>query len=137
MRVGVVDLGGNTARLLVAEAGPQGLERLVQERVVLGLGAEIERRGRISRARLAEAAGTVAALYARARDEGCGAIEVLVTSPGRRTADRIALARAFTAAGPMRVRFVSPHEEARLAYVGARALGAAGAGRLAVCGRAE
>jgi exopolyphosphatase/guanosine-5'-triphosphate,3'-diphosphate pyrophosphatase len=133
LRVGIVDLGGNTARLLVAGLGPWGLERIVQERVVLGLGAEIERRGRISKSKLKEAAETVSALHARARDAGCDQVEVLVTSPGRQSADRLSLERALVTGAPKRVRFVTPHEEARLAYAGALAFTSVDGGRLAVC----
>jgi len=87
VRVGVVDLGGNTARLLVAELGPNGLERVLAERVVLGLGAEIERTGRISKAKLAATGATVRRLCGHADgvvavcDVGGGSTEIAIGLP--------------------------------------------------------
>src|SRR5262245_43946886 len=119
MRVGVVDLGGNTARLLVAGRGPEGLERLAEERVVLRLGAEIERKGRISKSSLATTRATVAGLCSQADDAGCAEVEVLVTSPGRQSGNRSALRRTLSRRVQREIRFVTADEEARLAYVGA------------------
>ena len=133
MRVGVVDLGGNTARLLVAELGPRGLERVLQERVVLGLGAAIERTGRISKSRIAAAEATVASLHARASAAGCDHVEILVTSPGRQSRNRKALERALRSGGQKRIRFVTADEEARLAYAGAVACTPTADGVVAVC----
>ena len=46
MRVAVIDVGSNTARLLVANVTDDGdVEPLAQERDYLRLGAEIERTG--------------------------------------------------------------------------------------------
>src|SRR5260221_12325819 len=50
MRVGVIDVGSNTVRLLVAS----GDETLAQRRVVLGLGGVIEESGAIPEPKLAE-----------------------------------------------------------------------------------
>ena len=52
MRVAVIDVGSNTARLLVATVTADGrVEPLAQERDYLRLGAEIERTGTLSRRR--------------------------------------------------------------------------------------
>jgi exopolyphosphatase/guanosine-5'-triphosphate,3'-diphosphate pyrophosphatase len=119
MRVGIVDVGGNTARLLVAEHEVEGVERIAQERFVLGLGAEIEARGAISRRKLAETRSVVEKLVRSARRVGSVEVDVLVTSPGRQTGNREALAHALAGVAPGRVRFVSAAEEARLAFLGA------------------
>jgi exopolyphosphatase/guanosine-5'-triphosphate,3'-diphosphate pyrophosphatase len=133
MRVGIVDLGGNTARLLVAELGRGGLDRVLQERVVLGLGTAIERRGRISKSGLEAAEATVASLCGRAYASGCDRVEVLVTSPGRQSANRKALERALESGGRRRVRFVTAEEEATLAYAGAVACTPTATTVVAVC----
>jgi len=133
VRVGVVDLGGNTARLLVARQGLLALERIVEERVVLGLGAEIERRGRISESKLVAAGEAVAALHSRALQAGCAHVEVLVTSPGRQSANRSALQRSLACGGFKHIRFITSDEEARLAYAGAVAGTSFPDGSVAVC----
>jgi exopolyphosphatase/guanosine-5'-triphosphate,3'-diphosphate pyrophosphatase len=133
MRVGVVDLGGNTARLLVAGLGPGGLERLVEERIVLGLGAEIERTGRLSKAKLSATANGVSGLHEQARAAGCRRVQVLVTSPGRQSANRSELERSLSRGSTKQVRFISPSEEARLAYAGALAYTPVSEDAVAVC----
>ena len=45
MRIGIIDIGSNTARLLVASVDGAGVERIDEQRAHLGLGAEIERTG--------------------------------------------------------------------------------------------
>ncbi len=45
MRIGVIDVGSNTTRLLVASAVPEGLDPLETQKVRLSLGEEIERHG--------------------------------------------------------------------------------------------
>ena len=51
MRIGIIDIGSNTARLLVATVDGVGVERIDEQRAYLGLGAEIERTGRPARAK--------------------------------------------------------------------------------------
>ena len=53
--IGVVDVGSNTVRVLVAEHG----ETILTERVMLRLGADIEAHGHIPDAKLAETAAVV------------------------------------------------------------------------------
>ena len=48
MRIGVIDVGSNTTRLLVASAGSDGLVPLDKQKVRLSLGEEIERFGTVS-----------------------------------------------------------------------------------------
>src|SRR5258705_3164389 len=82
--VGVIDVGSNTVRLLVARDG----EALDQRRAVVGLGASIERDGEIPEPKLSEAAGCVAEFVKIARREHADRLEVLVTSPGRPAKNR-------------------------------------------------
>ncbi len=87
MRVGVIDVGANTLRLLVAEPVGAGLAVVHRERVQLGLGDFIEQTGVIPSGRL-EAAGRAARQQAAsARRLGCTRIEIVVTSPGRQAAN--------------------------------------------------
>jgi exopolyphosphatase/guanosine-5'-triphosphate,3'-diphosphate pyrophosphatase len=130
MRVGVLDIGANTARLVVFE---RGLQRVVEDRAPLGLGAEIERTGRISETKLAEVADASAQMVAAARAAGASAIEVLVTSPGRQSGNGAELAAAIRRGCSHEPRLLSATEEARLAYAGALASVAPVVGSVAVC----
>ncbi len=79
MRVAVIDVGANTARLLVADV-LNGVTRTVREtRAPIRLGDEIERRGAISERKLDEVATAVADAVTTARAIGVDDIAVLVT----------------------------------------------------------
>ena len=84
MRVAVLDVGSNTARVLVADISVGGGVTAVEEkRERLGLGAEIARTGTLSR----DAVRTVARAcrgYAKVgRALGAERAQVIVTAPGR------------------------------------------------------
>jgi exopolyphosphatase/guanosine-5'-triphosphate,3'-diphosphate pyrophosphatase len=133
MRVAVIDVGANTARLLVAEAGTDRLERVCDERTLIGLGAEIEKQGAISKGKLAEVAQAVATLAALAHAKHAHELQVLVTSPGRQSRNGHELEPAIAHLVGTRVRLLSADEEARLAFMGAVAGAALECDKIAVC----
>jgi exopolyphosphatase / guanosine-5'-triphosphate,3'-diphosphate pyrophosphatase len=112
---GVVDVGSNTVRLLVAESG----KPLLTLRVPLGLGECVERDGAIPPAKLAEAASDVRRFVEAAADAGARDVEVLITSPGRQAENGGDLLEAIAEATTAPVRILSAQEEGRLAFVGA------------------
>lgn len=119
VRAGIVDVGSNTLRLLVAARRRDGLATIVSERAYVGLAADIERDGSISSDKL-EQARTVAARYARlALDADVGRFEVFVTAPGRQSANAEELHAVLAEATGASVRQLSAEEEGRLAYAGA------------------
>ena len=119
MRVGIVDVGANTVRLLVAARDGERVVAVREERVQLGLGEQIEQTGRISEEKLEETAATAATRVRRARKLRCAAVQVLVTSPGRQAENgRELVSRLLDATGaPTRV--LSAQEEGELAWRGA------------------
>lgn len=133
MRVGVVDVGANTARLLVAEQTVDGLLRVAEERVPLGLGAEVERGGEISDGKLAEVQEAAYQLVGTARAARAERIDVLVTSPGRQAANGQDLAAAIRRGCGLRARVLSADDEARLAFAGALSAAMPTAKTVAVC----
>jgi exopolyphosphatase/guanosine-5'-triphosphate,3'-diphosphate pyrophosphatase len=119
VRVAVVDVGANTLRLLVAvPAGPAVLA-VHQERAQLGLGEEVERYGYISAVKCAQAIDVARAQTRKARRLGCERIEILVTSPGRQTANSDEFADALVRGTGVPVRILSSEEEGALAWEGA------------------
>jgi exopolyphosphatase/guanosine-5'-triphosphate,3'-diphosphate pyrophosphatase len=133
MLVGVIDIGSNTARLLVASRGASSVEAVHEERALLALGDEIERRGRISDRKLAETADRAGGYARTARKLGCVAIDVFVTAPGRQSENADDLLRAVERSTGASVRVLSAEDEGRLAFEGAVALAGPLAGRIAVC----
>lgn len=133
VRVGIVDVGANTVRLLVAGRDGDRLAALREERVQLGLGEQIEQSGRISEEKLAEAATTARACVKRARKLGCAAVEVLVTSPGRQAENGGELVSRLldTTGAPTRV--LTAEDEGVLAWRGAVFAARDVAASVAVC----
>jgi exopolyphosphatase/guanosine-5'-triphosphate,3'-diphosphate pyrophosphatase len=119
MTIGIVDVGSNTIRLLVARRRGSGLVPLKEEREHLFLGEEVERDGRLSAARIDDAAGCATAYARTARKLGAQSVEVIVTAPGRQSSNGSKLVRALAAATGAPVRVLTADEEGRLAFVGA------------------
>jgi len=133
MRAAVLDVGSNTVRLLVAAQSSRGLKTFHVEGVHLGLASDIERDGRISETKLAEAQ-ELASRYARvARDHRVARLEVVVTAPGRQSANAEALVDALAAGSGAAVRVLSAEEEGSLAYAGAVGALASPPESVAVC----
>ena len=119
MRVAVVDVGSNTARLLVADVEHGLVVPVVKEREHLGLGAEIARSGSLSDGTLRDLAH-VCDEYARAaRRSGAARATTIVTAPGRQGRSVGKLLRVLSEATGFRVRVLSSGEEGRYAYRGA------------------
>jgi exopolyphosphatase / guanosine-5'-triphosphate,3'-diphosphate pyrophosphatase len=118
MRVGVVDVGSNTVRLLVAAQSGGRLATMHERRTFMGLGEEIESYGWISDAKLSETAHCVREQAKAARELGAHHVEVVVTAPGRQSANADEFVSALTAAARAPVKVLGPEEEGRLAFFG-------------------
>ena len=119
VRVAIIDVGANTLRLLVAGPSGQQVEPLHVEREALGLGEEIERYGYITAPKSAEAAEVARAQTRRARRLGCERVEIIVTSPGRQSANGDEFAALLSEATGVSARVLSAEEEGALAWDGA------------------
>jgi exopolyphosphatase / guanosine-5'-triphosphate,3'-diphosphate pyrophosphatase len=119
VRAGVIDIGSNTMRLLVAKHGRRGLDPILTRRAYVALATDIERDGWISDEKLAQVQTLAARYTVLARDSGADLLEVLVTSPGRQSGNAPELHAALAEATAARVRQLSAEEEGRLAYAGA------------------
>lgn len=119
VRVAIVDVGANTLRLLVAVPDGRSVAAVHQEKEQLGLGEEVERYGYISDLKCAEAVEVARAQTRRARQLGCERIEILVTSPGRQSANSDEFADALARGTGVPVRILGSDEEGALAWDGA------------------
>ena len=120
MRVAIIDVGSNTARLLVANVTGKGaVVPIAEERDYLRLGAEIERTGTLSAEKIAAAADTCSAYARMIAELDVERATVIVTAPGRQGAAASELTAALADATSMPVRVLTAESEGRLAYDGA------------------
>jgi exopolyphosphatase/guanosine-5'-triphosphate,3'-diphosphate pyrophosphatase len=133
MRVGVIDVGSNTIRLLAADVGRYGLKVVHEHRVWARLGVDVAQTGEITAERLEAATAAVAQLTAAAHRAGCLRVETLVASPGRQAANAGELVRALEAVSGAPVRVLGREEEALLGYQGAVTAAGPFEGAAAVC----
>jgi exopolyphosphatase/guanosine-5'-triphosphate,3'-diphosphate pyrophosphatase len=134
MRMGALDVGSNTIRLLVARVEHGEIIPVDGDKVRLPLGEEIERFGAVSSLHVAAAAKAVRKLTKRARSHSVESLDVFLTAPGRQSANADELVAALTHAAGAPVRVLSTDEEGRLAYRGAVATAPVELpGRIAVC----
>jgi exopolyphosphatase/guanosine-5'-triphosphate,3'-diphosphate pyrophosphatase len=134
MRIGVIDVGSNTTRLLVADAAADDLAPLEKAKVRLGLGEEIERYGAVSAVHLAAAAKAVRGMAAAARLARVVSLDVFLTAPGRQADNAEELVAALTRAAGVQARVLTKEEEGTLAYRGAiLTAGVPLPSRIAVC----
>lgn len=118
MRAGVVDVGSNTVRLLVAKRRGGCVDAIREEREFLQLGEEVERLGWISDAKLRETVACVRRYAALASELGAHQLDVVVTAPGRRAANADELIAALAEGAAARVRVLTAEEEALFAFAG-------------------
>lgn len=134
MRVGVIDVGSNTTRLLVASPEQSGLEPLETRKERLALGAEIERHGALSDVHLAAVTKAVRGMAGVARRKRVASLDVFLTAPGRQATNSAEVVAALSRAARVQARVLTKEEEGTLAYRGAVLTAeAALPARIAVC----
>jgi len=119
MRVAVVDVGSNTARVLVADVVGGRVDVVAERRARLGLGEEIARTGTLSRDTVAIVARLCRDYADRARALEAERAETIVTAPGRQGRSPELLVAAVQQATRLPVRVLSAEEEGRLSFRGA------------------
>jgi exopolyphosphatase/guanosine-5'-triphosphate,3'-diphosphate pyrophosphatase len=129
-----IDIGSNTTRLLVADAGNGHLRELVTQRDFTRIGKSLDAGGAIPAAKIAETAEVVATQVKVALEVGAEQIVTVATAAIRNAPNRDELLAAIErAGGGMRLDVLTGEEEARLSFVGAtRTLLSPAAGTIAV-----
>ena len=121
-RVGVVDLGTNSIRLLVASAGPgenQGLEEFARDMVITRIGQGVDRTGRIDPEALARTVDVLARYCRRARALHAERIRVSATAAVREASNRDDLEAAVRANAGSELEVITGEREAALSFLGA------------------
>ena len=119
VRIAVIDVGSNTARLLVADVDGSEVDEVRRERHYLRLGDDVHETGRIGPSKLDEAAKTAARMARLAWKAGAEHLQTVVTAPGRQAANGDELRRllGFVTSAP--VVQLDGDDEGRLAWEGA------------------
>lgn len=118
MRLGCIDIGSNTTRLLVATSDGRRLEWIHQERAFTRIGDELLERGELGPEKIEEVVAVVAGQLESARQLGASSVRGVATAAIRSAANGPQLVRAITTATGLEVEILSGEEEARLAFVG-------------------
>ena len=114
-----IDIGSNTTRLLVADAGDGRLRELVAQRAFTRIGKSVQNGGPIPPEKIAETAEVVRTQAAVARQVGAEQLVAVATAAIRNAPNRAELVSAIEAAGVSELTVLSGAEEARLSFVGA------------------
>ena len=121
MRVAVVDIGTNSTRLLIADAGDDGVSELARESTVTRLGEGVDATGRLGDAPQERVFAVLERYAAQIAAHDCEASTAVMTSAVRDAdngdAFRATVAERFGLAG----RTLSGDEEARYTFGGATA----------------
>jgi exopolyphosphatase/guanosine-5'-triphosphate,3'-diphosphate pyrophosphatase len=114
-----IDIGSNTTRLLVADAGEGRLRELVSQRAFTRIGKSLGNGSVIPREKIAETAEVVRTQATVATEVGAKDIVAVATAAIRTAENREELVSAVQHAGGMELSILSGEEEARLSFVGA------------------
>jgi exopolyphosphatase/guanosine-5'-triphosphate,3'-diphosphate pyrophosphatase len=117
-RLGCVDIGSNTTRLLVADRTAGKLTWVHQERTFTRIGRALLTDGRLGPAKIDQVVAVVREQISSARAHGATQVCVMATAAIRRAANGRELADAIQAATGQPVEILTGREEARLAFVG-------------------
>jgi exopolyphosphatase / guanosine-5'-triphosphate,3'-diphosphate pyrophosphatase len=131
--LGCIDIGSNTTRLLVADAGGGRLRELCTQRAFTRIGKSLNDRSAIPADKIAETTEVAASQARVARELGAESIAAVATAAIRSASNRDELASSVERATGVKLEVLSGEEEARLAFVGAtRTLTSAPRGPIAV-----
>lgn len=120
MRLGVVDVGTNSVRVLIADAGPEGdLTERARDLIITRLGEGVDRDRVLGEVPMRRTVDAVSEFVMRCRDAGTDAVRVIATSAVRDAANREAFLHGVRAASGSSVDVLSGEDEARLGFLGA------------------
>jgi len=119
MRVGAIDCGTNSIRLLVADVDGAHLEEVVREMTVVRLGEGVDRTGAFSQAALDRTFAACDAYAATIEDLGVERLRFVATSASRDVSNREAFIDGVRARLGLAPEVISGAEEAGLSFRGA------------------
>ncbi|MBA2512832.1 MAG: hypothetical protein H0V26_00660 [Solirubrobacterales bacterium] len=119
-----IDIGSNTTRVLVAEAGAGRLTEVLQRRAFTRIGAGLKPGASIPGPKLEEVASVVAEQAGLAASVGATRLRAVATAAIRSAPNREAFCSVIAQRSGVEIEILDGKEEARLAFMGAtRTLG--------------
>jgi exopolyphosphatase/pppGpp-phosphohydrolase len=113
-----VDVGSNSVHLLVAQIGDEGLLPLLDESVLLGLGAIVDREGRLPANACDATVEAMRRYVERATELGARQITLVATEPVRRASNGSVLQSDVQRATGLPLHLLSHDAEAELTLLG-------------------
>lgn len=117
-RLGVVDIGSSSIRLVVYDSMNRAPLPIVNRKAVIGLGADVERRGCIGEGSFQRGVAAIAALVRIAEDVPVAQLCLLATAAVREASNGEEFRAAVKAACGLEMRVLSGDEEARMSALG-------------------
>jgi len=119
MRIGVVDVGTNSVRVLVADGDGKSLTDLERDLTITRLGEGVDRDRRIGAEPLRRTIAAIAGFVERCRARDAEVIRVIATSAVRDAANRDDFVEAVRRATDIEPVILTGDQEARLGFLGA------------------
>jgi len=120
-RVAVVDVGTNSARLLVADVAGQRVSPVLRRSTVTRLGRGVDLSGRLSAEAIEDACAAIGEYVEALWELGSGTVAVIATSAVRDAANGDAFVAELRERFALSPRVLDGGEEAQLSYLGATA----------------
>jgi exopolyphosphatase/guanosine-5'-triphosphate,3'-diphosphate pyrophosphatase len=117
-RIGVVDVGSNSVRMVIFEGGRRCPAMVFNEKIMCGLGAELAATGRLSAEGRARALRALTRFVTLAPGLNVGALAGIATAAVREAADGAEFCRQVTRETGIRLHIASGEDEARLSAQG-------------------
>jgi len=117
-RVGVVDIGSNSIRLVIYDGLTRAPIPILNQKITVGLGADIEATGRLDELAIEHGIQAVAVLVRMAETMGVRDVELLATAAVRDAENGVEFRLRLEKECQRPVRVLSGDEEARMSAVG-------------------
>jgi exopolyphosphatase / guanosine-5'-triphosphate,3'-diphosphate pyrophosphatase len=118
-RVGVVDIGSNSTRLLIADVGPGEVVEIERRSTVTRLGRGVDLSEQLAGEAIEAACAAIDSYMSLCREAGVESYEAIATSAVRDAANGGAFIAELRERFALSARVLDGEEEARLTYVGA------------------
>jgi exopolyphosphatase/guanosine-5'-triphosphate,3'-diphosphate pyrophosphatase len=120
-RVAVIDVGTNSARLLVADVAAGRVAPVERRSTVTRLGRGVDLSGRLSAEAIEDACAAIGGYVATVEELGAEAVDAIATSAVRDSENGSAFVAELRERFSLSARVLDGEEEARLTYMGATA----------------